>query len=94
MNIILSATKARLQSYRETAWSSGGVNQITIFKYSKDLSEYKQSKTLSSCQSINTFDFPTLYTSIPFFKLKDKLKELLLLCFINRLANVDKSILS
>ena len=40
--------------------------------------------SLSSCNSIKTFDFSTLYTSIPHSKLKDKLKELVLLCFIKK----------
>ena len=55
-----------------------------ILKNSKDLLEYIQSKTLSYCNSIKTFDFSTLYTSIPHSKLKDKLKELVLLCFIKK----------
>ena len=43
-----------------------------------------QPKTLSSCNSNKPFDFSTLYTiaSIYHSKLKDKLKELVLLCFI------------
>ena len=38
----------------------------------------------TSTFSIKTFDFSTLYTSIPHSKLKDKLKELVLLCFIKK----------
>ena len=53
-----------------------------ILKNSKDLLEYIQSRSLSSCNSIKTFDFSTLYTTIPHSKLKDKLKELVQLCFI------------
>ena len=55
-----------------------------ILKNSKDLLEYIQSNSLSSCNSIKTFDFSTLYTSIPHSKLKDKLKELVLLCLIKK----------
>ena len=55
-----------------------------ILKNSKDLLEYIQSKSLSSCNSIKTFDFSTLYTTIPHSKLKEKLKELVQLCFIKR----------
>ena len=47
-----------------------------ILKTSKDLLEYLQSRYLSSCNSIKTFDFFTLYTSISHSKLKDRLKEL------------------
>jgi hypothetical protein len=57
---------------------------MSILKTSKDLLEYIQSRSLSSCNSINTFDFFTLYTSISHFKLKDKLKELVQLCFIKK----------
>ena len=52
------------------------VNQMWILKTSKDLLEYIQSMSLSSCNSIKTFDFFTLYTSISHSKLKDRLKEL------------------
>jgi hypothetical protein len=55
-----------------------------ILKNSKDLSEYIQSKSLSSCNSIKTFDFSTLYTTIPHSKLKDTLRELVQLCFIKK----------
>ena len=55
-----------------------------ILKNSKDLLDYIQSRTLSSCNSIKTFDFSTLYTTIPHSKLKDKLRELVQLCFIKK----------
>ena len=51
---------------------------------SKDLLEYIQSISLSSCNSIKTFDFSTLYTTIPYSKLKDKLRELVQLCVIKK----------
>ena len=60
----------------------GGVNQMWILKNSKDLLEYIQSRSLSSCNSIKTFDFSTIYTTIPHSKLKDRLRELIQLCFI------------
>ena len=55
-----------------------------IIKYPKDRLEYIQSNSLSSYNSTKTFDFSTLYTSIPHSKLKDKLKELVLLCFVKK----------
>ena len=70
-----------------TRW--GGVNQMWILKNSKDLLDYIQSRSLSSCNSINTFDFSTPYTTIPHSKLKDILRELVQLCFIKRMTNVD-----
>jgi hypothetical protein len=60
------------------------VNQMWILKTSKDLLEYIQSRSLSSCNSIKTFDFFTLYTSISHSKLKDRLKELVQMCFIQK----------
>ena len=50
----------------------------------EDLLEYIQSRSLSSCNSIKTFDFSTLYTTISHSKLKDKLRELVQLCFIKK----------
>ena len=44
--------------------------------------EYKQSVSISSCNSIKTFDFSTLYITISHSKLKNRLKELVQLCFI------------
>jgi hypothetical protein len=49
----------------------GGVNHKWILKNSKDLLEYIQYWSHSSCNSISTFDFSTLYTTIPHSKLKD-----------------------
>jgi hypothetical protein len=63
----------------------GGVNQMWILKNSEDQLEYMQSiqyRSLSSCNSINTFDFSTLYITIPHSKREDKLSELIQLCFI------------
>jgi hypothetical protein len=55
-----------------------------ILKNSKDLLDYIQSRPLSSCNNIKTFDFSTLYTAIPHSKLKERLRELIQLCFIKR----------
>ena len=84
LTCILSAVKTGLQSYCDTNYSRGCVNQMWILKNSKDLLEYIQSRSLSSCNSIKTFDFSTLYTTIPHSKLKDKLRELVQLCFIKK----------
>ena len=82
LTCILSAVKTGLQSYCDISYTRGGVNQMWILKNSKDMLEYIQSKSLSSCNSIKTFYFSTLYTTIPHSKLKDKLRELVQLCFI------------
>ena len=63
---------------------------VWILRNLKDLLDYIQSRTLSSCNSIKTFDFSTLYATIPPSKLKDRLRELVELCFKNkRMANVN-----
>ena len=82
-----------LQSYCEINYSRGGVNQMWIPKNSKDLLEYIQSRSLASCNSIKTFDFSTMYTTISHSNLMDKLRELVQLCFIKRMANVDANTL-
>ena len=81
---ILSAVKDGLQSYCDTSFSRGGVNQMWILKNSKDLLEYIKSRSLSSCKNIKTYDFSTLYTTIPHSKLKERLKELVQLCFVKK----------
>ena len=81
---IISAVKTELQSYCDISYSRGGVNQMWILKNSKDLLEYIQSRPLSSCNNIKTFDFSTFYATIPHTKLKGRLRELVQLCFIKR----------
>jgi len=55
LTCILSAVKTGLQSYCDTSYSSVGVNQMWILKNSKDLLEYIQSRSVSSCYSIKAF---------------------------------------
>ena len=95
LTFILSAVKTGLQSYCYSSYSRDGVNQMWILKNSKDLLEYIQSRSLSSWNSIKTFDISTLYTTIPQSKLKDRLKELVQLCFIKKkiMANIDTNTL-
>ena len=51
-NDIPSAIRGGLQSYCSTTYSMGGLNQMWILKNSKDLLEYIQPRSLSSCSSI------------------------------------------
>ena len=80
LTCILSAVKTGLQSYCDPSYSRGGVNQMWIPKNFTDLLKYKQSRSLSSFNGIKTFDFSTLYTTIPHSKLKDRLRR----CFIEK----------
>ena len=85
LTCLLTAVKTELQSYCDTSsYSRGGVYQMWILKNSNDLLECIQSRSLSSCNSIKTFDFSTLYTTIPLSKLKDRLRELVQLRFIKQ----------
>ena len=62
---ILSAVNTGLQSYCDTSYSRGGVNQMWNLKNSKDLLEYiHAARSLFSCNSINTFNFFTFNTTI------------------------------
>ena len=83
LTCILSDFKTRrFQSYCYTSYSEGVVTQILILKNSNDM--YIQSMSISSCNSIKTFDLCTLYTTISYSKLIDVMKELLQRCFINK----------
>jgi hypothetical protein len=64
----------KLQSYCDTSYSIGSVNQMWILKNSKDLLEYIYSRSLSSCNNIKSCDLSTLCTAIPHSKLNDKLR--------------------
>ena len=76
LTTILTAVKDGLQSYCDVAFSRSGINQMWILKNSKELLETFQSQNLSVISNIKTFDFSTLYTTIPHNKLKSRLKDL------------------
>ena len=67
-------------------YSIGGQNWASelLWHYSKHLLEYIQLKFLSSCNINKTFDFATLYTTLPLSKLKDKSRKLVQLYFIKK----------
>ena len=70
---LLTHIKQGLQKYFETAYSRSGINQMWILKNSKELLEHLKSPTFNRVTSIKSFDFSTLYTTIPHQKLKDRL---------------------
>ena len=84
---ILTAIKAQLQMYCETAYSRSGINQMWILKNSKDLLQYLKCPSLKQVHSIQTFDFSTLYTTIPHLKLKSRLKDIIKQCFLHKNGN-------
>jgi hypothetical protein len=60
---------------RISSLSRSGINHIWILKNSKDLLDNLKSRSFPQVSSIKTFDFATLYTTLPHDKLKTRLKE-------------------
>ena len=58
-----------------------GVNKMWILKNSEDLLETLSSRSQCVCNSITTFDFSTLYTTIPHTVQNSRNKELIQRCF-------------
>ena len=58
-----------------------------ILKNSKELLEHLKSPTFNNVTSIKSFDFSTLYTTIPHQKLKDRLASIIRNAFIFRNGN-------
>ena len=75
---LLTHVKQGLQKYCETAYSRSGINQMWIFKSSKELLEHLKSPNFSLITGIHSFDLPTLYTTTAHTVCKD---SLLLLMF-------------
>ena len=89
INVFLfrSNFKQGLQKYCETAYSRSGVNQMWILKNSKELLEQLQSLNFNHITSIKSFDFSTLYTTIPHQKLKSRLATIIWNSFIHKNGN-------
>ena len=84
---LLTHIKQGLQKYCETAYSRSGVNQMWILKNSKELLEPLQSPNFNHITSIKSFDFSTLYTTIPHQKLKSRLATIIRNSFIHKNGN-------
>ena len=80
---ILSAVKEGQQAYCDTIYNRSGINHMWILKNSKDLLDHFKSRSFSEVHSLKTFDFSTLYTTLPHEKLKCRLKKLLEKAFSN-----------
>ena len=77
LTIILSKIKQGLQKYCDTIYSRCGINHMWILKNSKTLLEYLHSHSFDKVTSIKTFDFSTLYTTIPHSSLKERLAQII-----------------
>ena len=84
---LLTHIKQGLQKYCETAFSRSGANQMLILKNSKELLEHLQSPNFNHITSIKSFDFSTLYTIIPYQKLKSRLATIIRKSFIHKNGN-------
>ena len=84
---LLTHIKQSLQKYCEIAYSRSGVNQMWILKNSKELLEHLQSPNFNHITSIKSFDFSTLYTTIPHHKLKSRLATIIRNSFIHKNGN-------
>ena len=84
---LLTHIKQGLQKYCETAYSRSGINQMWILKNSKELLEHLKSPTFNRVTSIKSFDFSTLYTTIPHQRLKDRLTSIIRNAFIFKNGN-------
>ena len=74
---VLSTIKQGLQAYCDVVFSRSGINQMWILKNSKELLGNLKSRSFSKITSIKTFDFSTLYTTIPHDKLKQRLRNII-----------------
>ena len=90
---LLTHVKQGLQKYCETAYSRNGVNQMWILKNSKKLLEHLQSPNFNHITSIKSFDFSTLYTTIPHQKLKSRLATIIRNSFIHKNGNLRYKLL-
>ena len=84
---ILTHIKQGLQKYCATAYSRNGVNQMWILKNSKELLEHLESPDFKHITSIKSFDFSTLYTTIPHQNLKNRLTSIIQNSFVYKNGN-------
>ena len=84
---LLTHIKQGLQKYYETSYSRREVNQMRILKISKELLEHLQSPNFNHITCIKSFDFSTLYTTIPHQKLKIRLATIIRNSYIHKNGN-------
>ena len=84
---LLTHIKQGLQEYCEIAYSRSGVNQMWILKNSKELLDHLKSPNFNLITNIKSFDFSTLYTTIPHHKLKSRLANIIRDPFVHKNGN-------
>ena len=71
-----------------TCYSRSGINSMWILKNWKDILKTISSRLLSEYNNIKTYDFSTLYTSIPHTQLKSRLKNIVVF-FSKKMVHLD-----
>ena len=71
----LKAVKCHIVNYCETAYANNGIKYLWSINNSNDVLE--KIKTYNNISNLSTFDFSTLYTSLPHNQIKEKLKQLI-----------------
>ena len=89
---ILTVVKEDLQRYCSITYARSVVNQMWILINSKELLDNLKAKACLKINSIKSFDFTTLYTTIPHDNLKSKFKEIVNQCFFIKMEIVILSI--
>ena len=84
---LLTHIKQGLRKYCETSYSRSGINQMWVLKNSKELFEHLQYPNYNHITSIKSFDFSTLYTTIPHQKLTSRLATIIRNSFIHKNGN-------
>ena len=84
LTTILTTIKSGLQYYCDTVYSRSGINSMGISKNYKELLFNLEHPLLKIISSIRTFDFSTLYTTIPHSKLKERLRSLVMRAFFSK----------
>ena len=76
----LTAVKDHAIKYSETAFSNSNVNYFWSIKNSSEVIERLRLRNFQGFQ-VSSFDFSTLYTSLPHYLIKEKVLSLVKWCF-------------
>ena len=80
MTSALTAVKEHVIKYSETAFSNSNVNYFWSIKNSSEVIEKLRLRNFQGSQ-VSSFDFSTLYTSLPHDPIKSKVLSLVKWCF-------------
>ena len=84
---MLTHIKQGIKKYCETAYSRSRINQMWILKNLNELLDHLKSPNFNLITNIKSFDFSTLYTTIPHQKLKSRLSTIIRNSFLHKNVN-------